>query len=181
MFCGNLNSPLCSVCRHSEEICQWSVDIEPFLVVMLSAFKQMHDLGLQNVTKTLLISVLLQTNEQYVRKFEALSDIFVADDSCWGSGLYVYDLEVSKQTWHKLIYVSVHIGLLDMIFDFRPYDSHHEVHCRYFLSSFGEEYISNPHAVMSVDQSNAIDVLIGTVETVPFRKCHQNHGKQLKP
>ena len=82
----------------------------------------------------------------------------------------------------SLIYVSVHIGLLDMMFDFRPYDSHHEVHRRYFLSSSGEVYISNPHAVMSVDpQSNVIDVLIGTVETVPFRKCHQNRGKQLKP
>ena len=75
------NSPLYSICRHSEEICQWSVDIEPSLVVLLSASKQMHDLGLQNVTKILLISVLLQTNEQYVRKFEAASDIFVADDS----------------------------------------------------------------------------------------------------
>ena len=35
---------------------------------------------------------------------------------------------------------------------------------------------------MSVDpQLNVIDALIGTVQTVPFRKCHQNCGKQLKP
>ena len=54
--CFVANSPLFSVCSHSEEICQWNVDIEPFLIVLLSAFKQMHDLGLQNVTKTCVAS-----------------------------------------------------------------------------------------------------------------------------
>ena len=69
-----------------------------------------------------------------------------------------------------------------MTFNFRSYDSHHEVHQRYFLSLSGEEYVSNPHTVMSVDpQSNVVDVILGAVETAPFRKCHQNHGKQLKP
>jgi len=55
--CFVANSPLCTVCKHSDNICQWSVDIQPFLVVLLSDFKQMHDLVLKNVTKTSLISV----------------------------------------------------------------------------------------------------------------------------
>ena len=107
----------------------------------------------KNVTKTLLISVLLRINEQYVRKFETLKDLIEADDSCWGSGLYVNELMVSKQAWHKVIYVSVHMGFLDMTFDFRSYDSHHEVHWRYFLfflSLSGEEYVSNPVCGSSV-------------------------------
>ena len=111
-----------------------------------------------------------------------LKDLIEADDSCWGSGLYVNELKVSKQAWHKVIYVSVYMGFLDMMFDFRPFDSLHEVHRRYFLSLSGEEYVSNPHTVMSVDpQSNVVDVMLGAVETAPFRKCHQNRGKQLKP
>jgi len=59
------------------------------------------------------------------------------------------------------------VGFLDMMFGFRPYNSHHKVHRRYFLTLSGKENISNPHAVMSVDpQSNVIDVLLLTVETV---------------
>ena len=76
----------------------------------------------------------------------------------------------------------IFVGFLDMMFDFQPYESYHKVHRRHFLSLSGKEYVSNLHAVMSVDpQSNVIDVLLGTVETVTFRKCHQNRGKQLKP
>ena len=47
-----------------------------------------------------------------------LQDVIEADDSCCGSGLYVNDLRVSKQTWHKVIYVAVHIGFLNVTFDF---------------------------------------------------------------
>ena len=96
--CFVSNGPLCAVCKHSEDICQWSVDIDPFLVVLLKAVQQICNAGMQNVSKSLLIFVLLQSNEQYVRKFEMLQDVIEADDSCWGSGLYVNDLRVSKQT-----------------------------------------------------------------------------------
>jgi len=34
--CFVANSPLCVVCRHSEDICQWSIDIEFFLVMQLN-------------------------------------------------------------------------------------------------------------------------------------------------
>jgi len=82
--------------------------------------------------------------------------------------LYINDLRVSKQTWHKIIYVSVHIGLLNMTFDFQPYDSHH----RYFLSLSGKECVNSPYPVMSIDpQSNVIDTLLGAMETVRFRNA----------
>ena len=91
------------------------------------------------------------------------------------------NLRVTKPTC-QVIYISVHIGLQNKMFDFRPYDSHHDVHCRYFLSLSGKEYVSKPYPVMFIDlQSNVIDILLGAMETVPFRKCHQNRGKQLKP
>ena len=74
------------------------------------------------------------------------------------------------------------IGFLNVTFDFRPYENHYEVHRKYYLSSSGEEYVNNPHAVMSVDpQSNVVDVILGIVETSTFKRCHQNRGKQLKP
>ena len=59
----------------SEDICQWSIDIQTFLVVLLKTMKEVYDAGLQNNTKTLLISILLSNNEQYVRKFDLLQDI----------------------------------------------------------------------------------------------------------
>ena len=70
--CFVSNSPLCAVCTHSDDICQWSVDIRSFLLVLLKTVKQICDTGLQKVTKTLLVSVLLQSNENYVRSFDAL-------------------------------------------------------------------------------------------------------------
>ena len=58
------------------------------------------------------------------------------------------------------------MGSLAMTFDFWPYDSHHEVHQRYFLALSSEEYVTNPHTVMSVDpQSNVVDVILGAVLT----------------
>lgn len=50
--CFVSNNPLCAVCKHSEDICQWSVDIESFLEVLLKAVKQIHSFGMQNVSKT---------------------------------------------------------------------------------------------------------------------------------
>ena len=53
----------------AEEICQVSIDTEEYLVVLLRALQQLCDTGLQGVSKTLLISSLLQTNEKYVETF----------------------------------------------------------------------------------------------------------------
>jgi len=64
-----------------------------------------------------------------VRNFDELHDLLDADgDTCWGSGLYISDVRVSKPSWHKVIYVAVHVGFLDMTFGFYPYESHYEVY-----------------------------------------------------
>ena len=61
--------------------------------------------------------------------------------------------------WHKVLYVAPHTGFVDMYFDFRPFDSHYEVHRKY---SDGKEYISNPYALVSLDpHSSLTDVMLG--------------------
>ena len=178
--CFVSNSPLCAVCTHSDDICQWSVDIRSFLLVLLKTVKQICDTGLQKVTKILLISVLLQSNENYVRSFDALQDMLDESNTCWGSGLYVNAIRVSKPSWHKVIYVAVHLGYLDVTFDFRPYESHFEVHRKYLLSASGEDFLRSPFTVMSVDpQSNVVDIILGVLQNAPFRKSYQNRGNQL--
>jgi len=180
--CFVSNSPLCAVCSKIDEICQWSIDIQPFMAILLKMVQQVRDAGMQRITKTLMISILLQCNEKYVKSFDLLQDLVDDCNTCWGSGVYVNDMRVSKPSWHKVIYVAVHLGLLDMTFDFRPYENHYEVHRKYFLSPKGENFLQNPFAIMSLDpQSNVVDVMLHVVERKPFSRCHQNRGKQLKP
>ena len=181
--CFISNSPLCTVCAQIDQICQWSIDIQPFLSTLLNAMQQLHAAGLPGINKTLLISVLLQCNETYVRSFDILCDLLDSDnDTCWGSGLYVNDARVSKSSWHKVIYVAVYLGYINVTFDFRPYENHHEVHRKYLLATAGEAFLDNPTSVMSVDpQSNVVDILLGEVQGKKYSKCHQNRGKQLKP
>ena len=82
-----------------DDICQWSIDIQPFLSILLNAIQQLHPAGLPKVTNTLLISILLQCNETYLRSFDVLCDLLDHDsDTCWGSGLYVNDIRVSKSS-----------------------------------------------------------------------------------
>ena len=84
-------------------------------------------------------------------------------------------MSVMFECLNKVIYVAVHVGFLDMTFDFRPYDSYSVVHQKYFLSAAGESFLQNPCAVMSVDpQSNVINVMLGVVESKSYSKCHQN-------
>ena len=61
-------------------------------------------MGLQGITKILLISILLQTNEKYVQTFDALKSIFDNEESCWGCGVTVNG---SQPGWHKILYVAV--------------------------------------------------------------------------
>ena len=181
--CFVSNSSLCTVCAQIDHICQWSIDIQPFLSTLFNTMQQLHAASLPRVTKTLLISVLLQCNETYVRSFDSLSDLLDSDnDTCWGSGLYINDARMSKPSWHKVIYVAVHLGYVNVTFDFCPYENRHEVHRKYSLALTGEVFLNNPTSVMSVDpQSNIVDVMLGVVESKKYSKCHQNRGKQLKP
>ena len=76
------------VCEHTEEMCEVGIDIKYFLLVLLNTIKQLCTTGFAGVAKTLLISVLLVNNEKCVRTFEALTDLFDSEDTCWGSGIH---------------------------------------------------------------------------------------------
>ena len=93
--------------------------------------KDLCETGLQSVTKTLLISVLLQSNEKYVRTFDSLQSIFEEEGSCWGCGVFVCGSKMFQPDWHKLLYVAVHRSFMDLDFNFRPFENHCEVHRRY--------------------------------------------------
>ena len=104
--CFIANNPLCSVCELAE-ICEVSIDIKEYLAVLLRTMQELCEIGLQGVTKTLLISVLLQTNEKYVQTFGSLQSIFDSEESCWGYGVSVNGIKMSKPVWHKILYVAV--------------------------------------------------------------------------
>jgi len=69
----------------------------------------------------------------------------------------------------QIIYTAVHLGFLDLLFNFRPFDSHYEVHCRYIVSSLGNKFYSSPKAIMSPDpHSTIVDVALGLVQKSPY-------------
>ena len=179
--CFVANSPLCMVCEHTEEMCEVSIDIKDFLLVLLNTIKQLCTTGFAGVTKTLLISVLFANNETYVRTFEVLTDIFDSEDTCWGSGISINGTAMSQSAWHKVLYVAVHLGLIDLNFTFRPFENHYEVHRKYILSSAGNEFLQAPVAIMSLDPHACfVDRILGVTQRVS-KRCNQNRGKQLKP
>ena len=82
----------------------------------------------------------------------------------------------------SIIYVSLHIDYVDMYFDFRPFDSHYEVHHKYFITSDGKEFISNPCALVSPDpHSSLADVSLGSVMQYTSERINQKRGTHLKP
>jgi len=89
---------------------------------------------------------------------------------------------MSKHQWHKVLFAAVYLGFLDLVFNFRPFDSHYEVHHQYIVSTLGNEFYSSPKAVMSPDpRSTIIDVVLGLVQKSPFSKSTQNRAVQLNP
>ena len=97
--------------------------------------------------------MLLQINERYIRSFAEMVDLLDNNDLCWGCGVMVKGLKMSQSMWRKILYVAVHLELLDLSFTFRPFDSHYEVHQRYVLSKSGESFISIPYSVVSCSKS----------------------------
>ena len=90
---------------------------------------------------------------------------------------------MSKAAWHKIIYVAVHLGYLDLsfIFKFKPFENHYEVHRRYNVTSAGKVFVLKPHSVVSVDpHSSIIDMLLGAVSKIAQPSTHKR-GTQLKP
>ena len=60
---------------------------------------------------------------------------FDSSDSLWGCGKLVNGTMISCSSWHKVLYVAVHIGFLDLRFYFRPFDSHYKVHRSYCITA----------------------------------------------
>ena len=85
---------------------------------------------------------IVGVNEQYIRSFDALHEILSDKESCWGLGTSILGNRMSQLQWHKIIYVAVHLGFPDLLFNFRPFDS--QVHHRYVVSSLGNEFYSSP-------------------------------------
>ena len=126
--------------------------------------------------------MLLQINERYVCSFAEMVDLLDNNDSCWGCGIMVKGLKMSQCMWHKILYVAVHLGFLDLCFKFRPFDNHYEVHRRYVLSKLGESFISTPHSVVLVSPySNIAEIILGVTHSKPMQKPIHKYGVQLKP
>ena len=109
--------------------------------MLLNTIKQLCTTGFVGVIKTLLISVLLANNEKYIGAFVVLTDIFDSEDTCWGSSISINGTAMSQSAWHKVLYVAVHLWLIDLNFTFRPFENHYEVHRKYILSSAGNEFL----------------------------------------
>jgi len=179
--CFVSNSPLCMICKASDMLCQESCDIKDYLCMLLSTIQQLKDAGLNTVTKTLLVGVLMKTSSQYVDKcLESVDD----DTIPWGCGMVIKDVPMSSLSWCKVLYVAVHLYLLDLSFTFRPFENHYEVHRRYMLSTKGEEYLANPTQVMSLNPScTVIDRILASSQeiTIEPKKSSQARGTQVKP
>ena len=122
--------------------------------------------------------MLLKCNEKYVLFFSELKEFTEQENSAWGCGSSVADTVMSKAAWHKILFVAVHLGYLDISFKFRPFD---EVHRRYYITSTGQAFILDPSTVISVDlHSRVIDMLLGVVSSHEHAYTHKC-GAQLKP
>ena len=140
--CFATNTPLCAVCTEKEAICQESGDIKEYLVLLLKMIIKLCENGLDGVTKTLLIAVLLKCNQKYVLSFNELKDFAQHDNPMWGCGTNVNGIVMSKAVWHKIIYVAVHLGYLQISFKFRPFENHYEVHRRYNVTPAGKAFVT---------------------------------------
>ena len=179
--CFVSNSPLCMVCKLSDTLCEESLDIKEHLCTLLNTLQQLQNVGLNGITKTLLVGVLMKVSSQYITKcFESID----ADSIPWGCGTVIKGVNMSSNAWCKLIYVGVHLGLLNLSFIFRPFENHYEVHRRYLIAQLGEEFLVNPTAIMSVDPcSTTVDTIMIHNEDISLqrKKITQGRGSQTKP
>ena len=107
--------------------------------------------------------------------------MFDNEESCWGCGVSVNGTKMSQPEWHKILYVAVHLSLVDLDFTFRPFENRYEVHRKYLLSSSGIAFLQDPQAVMSVDpHAYVIEKLLGVTHR-NSKRCDQSRGKQFKP
>jgi len=179
--CYVANSPLCMVCKVSDALCEESIDIKEHLVTLLSTLQQLQNVGLNGITKTLLVGVLMKVSTQYITSCLENVD---ADSVPWGCGTVIEGVNMSSNAWYKLIYVGVHLDLLKMSFIFHPFENHYEVHRRYLIAPAGEEFLLNPTTMMSVDPcSTTVDTVMihGGDISIEHKKTTQSRGSQMKP
>ena len=113
--CFAINTPLCAMCAEKEAICQESRDIKEYLILLVKTVIELCDNGLDGVIKTLLIAVLLKCNQKYVLSFNELKDFAQHKNTMWGCETNVNGIVISKAAWHKIIYVAVYLGYLDLL------------------------------------------------------------------
>ena len=53
--------------------------------------------------------------------FNELKEFAQHENTMWGCGTNVNGIVMSKAAWHRIIYVAVHSGYLDLSFKFRPF------------------------------------------------------------
>lgn len=94
-----------------------------------------------------------------------------AESIPWGCGTVIKGVNMSNNAWCKLIYVGVHLGLLNLSFMFRPFENHYKVHRRYLIAPPGEEFVINPTVVMSMDPcSTTVDAVLVQSEDVSLQR-----------
>ena len=139
------------ICELPEVLCEMHIDIKSHLTTLLDTVKHLHFIGLSTVTKTLLVGTLKGASSQYIKQHEPMHQVIDKPGTCWGSGIFIDGIRMGAFAWHKIICVAVHLSLLDLSFNFRPFDNHVEVHRRFALSSAGEGFLAEPTVVMSMN------------------------------
>ena len=151
------------------------VDIQNYLCILLKAVCRLHENG---ITRILLIGTIMKATSKYIMDNESISKLI----GCWGSGLVVNGINTTSYSWSKVVYIAVHLSLLNLSFVFCPFDNHYEVHQRYSFSEGGKEFLSAPRAVISVNpHSYIIDRILDDTREFTERRSIQNQGVQIKP
>lgn len=109
----------------------------------------------------------MKVSSQYITNCLEYVD---ADLIPWGCGMVIKGINMSNNAWCKLIYVGVHLGLIKLSFVFCPFENHYKVHRRYLVAPPGEQFLSNPTTLMSVDPCSTTVVIMFHCNT---RKLHK--------
>jgi len=92
--CFVSNSPLCMICKVSDVLCEESLHIiKEYLCTLLNALQQLQNAGLNGITKTLLVGVLMKVCRQYITKCLECVD---AEAIPWGRGIVVKGVNMSN-------------------------------------------------------------------------------------
>ena len=167
------------ICESSDNIAE-TVDIQNHLYILLKAVCRLHESGLlDSITRTLLVDTIMKATSKYITD-KIVSKLIDDQDACWGSGLVVNG-NITSYAWSKIVYVGVHLSLLNLCFVFHPFDNHYEVHRRYSLSEEGKKFLSAPTTVMSINpHSYIIDRVLDDNREFTERRCIQNRGIQKR-